>query len=186
MRTFSDFVQFCDLLQKLKNSGIDTSCKMVIERDPVADIESQGSEWEEDSRNKGEDEKTSNEYDDIESSINHKFEDKKREQMPITDKKTQKHKTRNSKKPPRPRKSPSLTTADLRLVKEISELVIKKRAKVERLKSMKKMRAVKPPSPSSKTTLIAMIITLLFVIIIVFQGKYSTLSFHETIDPLAS
>ncbi|KAI3506941.1 hypothetical protein L1887_21599 [Cichorium endivia] len=76
-----------DLLQKLKNSGIDTSSKMVMQRDPVADIESQVSEWEEDSRNAGEDEKTSNEYDDIESSINHKFEDKKREQMPIIDKK---------------------------------------------------------------------------------------------------
>nr|GEU51679.1 uncharacterized protein [Tanacetum cinerariifolium] len=125
------------------------------------------------------------EYNDIEASINNKSEAEKRERVPLIDKLQlkEKHKTRNSKKapkPPRPRKGPSLSTNDLRLVKEISELVMKKRARFERMKSLKKMRAVRSPSSqsssssSSSISIFAMLITVLFLIVIIFQGFSSS------------
>ncbi|GKF41911.1 hypothetical protein Tco_0125253, partial [Tanacetum coccineum] len=57
------------------------------------------------------------EYNDIEASINNKYEAEKREHVPLIGKLQlkEKHKTRNSKKapkPPRPRKGPSLSTND--------------------------------------------------------------------------
>lgn len=121
------------------------------------------------------------EYNDIESSINNKSEAEKREHVPLIGKLQlkEKHKTRNSKKapkPPRPRKGPSLSTNDLRLVKEISELVLKKRARIERMKSLKKTRAVRSPSSqsssssSSSISIFAMLITVLFLIVIIFQS----------------
>ncbi|KAK9281711.1 hypothetical protein L1049_004615 [Liquidambar formosana] len=71
-------------------------------------------------------------------------------------------------KPPRPPKGPSLDAADQKLVREISELAMKKRARIERVKLLKKMRAAKASSSSS--TLSAMVITLLFCLVIIFQG----------------
>ncbi|KAI3801172.1 hypothetical protein L1987_29275 [Smallanthus sonchifolius] len=99
----------------------------------------------------------------------------------------EKRKISNSKKapkPPRPRKGPSLDTADLQLVKEIAEQTMKKRARVERLKSLKKRRAVKasPPPTSSNISIFAMIITVLFFIVIIFQGFGSGQSSSFTFD----
>ncbi|KAM0044495.1 hypothetical protein Hdeb2414_s0010g00353991 [Helianthus debilis subsp. tardiflorus] len=119
---------------------------------------------------------------DIESSVNNKLEGEKRENMPLIGKthSKEKQKVKNSKrasKPPRPRKGPSLSTSDLRLVKEISEMVMKKRARIERLKSLKKARSARlqtapPPasSASSYMSIFAMMITVLFLIVIILQG----------------
>ncbi|MFS7994043.1 hypothetical protein Hanom_Chr12g01101241 [Helianthus anomalus] len=103
----------------------------------------------------------------------------------------EKQKVKNSKrasKPPRPRKGPSLSTSDLRLVKEISEMVMKKRARIQRLKSLKKARSARlktapPPasSASSYMSIFAMMITVLFLIVIILQGKIKDLLLHTHI-----
>nr|XP_043638526.1 uncharacterized protein LOC122609565 [Erigeron canadensis] len=137
------------------------------------------------------------ECNDIESpSISCKSKGEKKEHnlhMPLVIGRTQskdKHKNKNSKKPPRPRKGPSLSTNDLRLVKEVSELVMKKRARLERLKSLKKAKALASRPPSSTTSnisLFSMIITILFFIVIIIQvfgsSKTSTSTFHEKPEP---
>lgn len=71
-------------------------------------------------------------------------------------------------KPPRPPRGPSLDAADRIFVKEIAELAVKKRATVERIKALKKMKAEKTSSFNS--SLPALFITLLFFVVIVFQG----------------
>ncbi|KAK9069382.1 hypothetical protein SSX86_011285 [Deinandra increscens subsp. villosa] len=121
---------------------------------------------------------------DVESLENDEFEGKKRENMPLMGKTKEKQKVKNSKKgraakPPRPHRGPSLNTSDLRLVKEISELVMKKRARIERMKSLKKLRSVRGPlsssagaaaSSTSKISFFAMIVTVFFLTVIIFQG----------------
>ncbi|XP_043710867.1 uncharacterized protein LOC122659798 [Telopea speciosissima] len=71
-------------------------------------------------------------------------------------------------KPPRPPRGPSLDAADMKLVREISELAMLKRARIERMKALKKMKAAKATSPSG--SLCAMVITILFCLVIIFQG----------------
>lgn len=71
-------------------------------------------------------------------------------------------------KPPRPPTGPSLDAADRILVREITELASKKRATVERIKALKKMKAEKTSSFNSSIP--ALFITLLFFVIIIFQG----------------
>uniref|UniRef100_A0A5B7BLA5 Transmembrane protein n=1 Tax=Davidia involucrata TaxID=16924 RepID=A0A5B7BLA5_DAVIN len=87
-------------------------------------------------------------------------------------------------KPPRPPKGPSLDAADLKLVKEISELAMKKRARIERMKALKNMKA---SSSSSNSSVPAMVITLLFCLVILFQGlcsrSSSSESFHGSPEP---
>lgn len=130
-------------------------------------------------------------YEDIESLTHNKF-GKNGEHTPLLEKTQlkEKRKISNSKKapkPPRPRKGPSLDTADLQLVKEIAEQTMKRRARVERLKALKKRRAAKPSPPpptSSNISFFAMAITLLFFIVIIFQGfgsgQSSNLSFDDS------
>lgn len=96
-------------------------------------------------------------------------------------KKTEKEKRKksNSKvppKPPRPPRGPSLDAADQKLIREISELAMLKRARIERIKAHKKMKAAK--AASSNSNLYAMVITVLFCLVIIFQGKISTLDVH--------
>ncbi|KAI3678655.1 hypothetical protein L6452_37956 [Arctium lappa] len=170
---------------------------------PVAGTSSfEGSDDGDDSSNSNQNSlKTSDEdddYDDIESLVNSKYEGDKGDHMPLLGKTQmkEKHKTRTTKKPPRPRKGPSLNTSDLQLVREISELVMKKRARVERLKAMKKMRTVRSSSSSlalsssssspsslslSKSSLFAMMVTILFFIIILFQGFGSS---QQQLEPV--
>ncbi|XP_059632825.1 uncharacterized protein LOC132275375 [Cornus florida] len=74
-------------------------------------------------------------------------------------------------KPPRPPRSPSLDDADQKLIKEISELLVMKRARIERMKALKKMKASK--ASSSNGNLFAMLFTILFCLVIVFQGMCS-------------
>lgn len=84
----------------------------------------------------------------------------------------EKHKKANSRKPPkppRPSKGPFLDAADQKFVREISELAMRRRARIERIKELKKKKAVKGSS-TGNSSISAMIITLLFFIVIVFQG----------------
>lgn len=78
----------------------------------------------------------------------------------------------SAKKPPRPPRGLSLDAADQKLIKEISELLIIKRARIERMKALKKTKAAKGTSASASSSgnLIAMLFTLLFCIVIIFQG----------------
>ncbi|XP_042022671.1 uncharacterized protein LOC121769958 [Salvia splendens] len=80
--------------------------------------------------------------------------------------------TMSAKKPPRPPRGLSLDAADQKLIKEISELLMMKRARIERIKALKKAKAAKgmSSSASSAGNLIAMLFTLLFCIVIIFQG----------------
>ncbi|MFS7964351.1 hypothetical protein Hanom_Chr08g00749241 [Helianthus anomalus] len=183
---------------------------MVKDGEAIVDIESNQSECREDPRNEQvtDDKSVKNmlrslgltlsfnglddaeNSSDIESLVNNKLEGEKRENIGKTHSK-EKQKVKNSKrasKPPRPRKGPSLSTSDLRLVKEISEMVMKKRARIERLKSLKKARSARlqtAPQPASSASsymsIFAMMITLLFLIVIILQGKIKELLLHTRI-----
>lgn len=86
----------------------------------------------------------------------------------------EKRKKKNSKippKPPRPPRGPSLDAADQKLIREISELAMLKRARIERMKAHKKMKAAK--AASSNSNMYAMVITVLFCLVIIFQGMSS-------------
>ncbi|KAF5752118.1 hypothetical protein HS088_TW01G00025 [Tripterygium wilfordii] len=82
-------------------------------------------------------------------------------------------KTSNKKslKPPRPPKGPSLDAADQKLIREITELATLKRARIERMKALKKMKAAK--TSSSNGNFLAMVFTILFCLVIIFQGMSS-------------
>ncbi|KAK9086249.1 hypothetical protein Syun_028643 [Stephania yunnanensis] len=95
----------------------------------------------------------------------------------ITEKKKRKHS--NSKKPPkppRPPRGPSLDAADQKLIREISELAMLKRARNERMKAQKKMKATK--TTSSGGSICAMVVTVMFCLIIIFQGLISRGNSH--------
>ncbi|KAK4406911.1 hypothetical protein Sango_0272100 [Sesamum angolense] len=91
-------------------------------------------------------------------------------------------KVKKAPKPPRPPKGPSLDAADMRLIKEISKIAMKKRERIERLKAYRKMKAARLPPPSSSSssssafspssggTISAMVITILFILVLIFQG----------------
>lgn len=85
----------------------------------------------------------------------------------------------SAKKPPRPPRGLSLDASDQKLIKEISEILMMKRARIERMKKKKKKKskaaAAAASSSNSSTTgnLIAMLFTLVFCIVIIFQGNYS-------------
>jgi hypothetical protein len=84
-----------------------------------------------------------------------------------------KNKKGSAKKPPRPPRGLSLDAADQKLIKEITEIAMLKRARVERMKAVKKMRASKASSSSSSGNVIAMLFTVLFCLVILFQGMCS-------------
>lgn len=85
-----------------------------------------------------------------------------------------KGKKKRSKKPPRPPRPPTtspLDAADQKLINELSELAMLKRARVERMKALKKMKNSKPAS--SIGNLVALIITVIFCLVILWQGVFS-------------
>ncbi|KAM5568693.1 hypothetical protein ABKV19_016296 [Rosa sericea] len=90
--------------------------------------------------------------------------------------KDKRKKTSNKKapKPPRPPRGPSLDAADQKLIKELSEIAKWKRARVERMKALKKMKAAK--ASSSNTNIYAMVFTVLFCVVLLFQGISSSRS----------
>ncbi|KAM1191593.1 hypothetical protein FF1_012180 [Malus domestica] len=83
--------------------------------------------------------------------------------------KDKRKKTSNTKppKPPRPPRGPSLDAADQKLIKELSEIAMWKRARIERMKALKKMKAAKA---SSNSGTFAMLFTILFCLVLIFQG----------------
>lgn len=85
--------------------------------------------------------------------------------------KRKKASNKKASKPPRPPRGPSLDAADHKLIREISELAMLKRARVERMKALKKMRNSKSPSSNSSSSMLAMIFTVVFFIVIIFQGN---------------
>ncbi|KAL6526468.1 hypothetical protein OROGR_015558 [Orobanche gracilis] len=72
-------------------------------------------------------------------------------------------------KPPRPPRGMSLDAADRKLVNEISELALIKRARIERMKALRKIKTAKASLGS-----IAMVFTILFFVLIIFQGCHLT------------
>ncbi|KAE8697165.1 hypothetical protein F3Y22_tig00110630pilonHSYRG00048 [Hibiscus syriacus] len=80
--------------------------------------------------------------------------------------KCKKTNSRKPPKPPLPPKGPLLDAADQESVREIAELAMRKRARMKRIKAMKKMKA----ASSSNSSLSAMVITVIFCLVILFQG----------------
>lgn len=77
-------------------------------------------------------------------------------------------------KPPRPPRGLSLDSADQKLIRELHELAKLKRARVERMKALKKAKEVRVAS--SKNQLFATLLTVLFCIVVLFQGISSRTS----------
>ncbi|KAL8054638.1 hypothetical protein ABFX02_04G005400 [Erythranthe guttata] len=94
-------------------------------------------------------------------------------------------KVKKAPKPPRPPKGPLLDAADMRMVKEISKIAMKKRERIEQVKALKKMKAARLPSQSSSSslggTISAMVITVLFFLVLIFQGLGSSSSSNVTV-----
>ncbi|KAG8372851.1 hypothetical protein BUALT_Bualt12G0109900 [Buddleja alternifolia] len=93
--------------------------------------------------------------------------------------KKEKRKSMSAKKhpkPPRPPRGLSLDAADQKLIKEISELAMIKRARIERMKALKRTKEVKAlsVSASSSGNFVALLFTVLFCIVIIFQGCHSS------------
>lgn len=103
--------------------------------------------------------------------------------LPVKVEKTEKEKHRKSvraKRPPKPPRPPRggvpLDAADQKLIKEMHELAMIKRARIDRMKALKKLKAVKESSPMSSTfngSFFAMFFTVLFFMVLIFQGMYS-------------
>ncbi|XP_047173884.1 uncharacterized protein LOC124841622 [Vigna umbellata] len=94
-----------------------------------------------------------------------------------TKEKRKKASNKKAPKPPRSPQAPSLDAADLKLIREISELAMLKRARIERMKALKKMKIAKSrSSSSSSTSFLAMVFTVVFFVVIIFQGVPSRTS----------
>ncbi|VVB06956.1 unnamed protein product [Arabis nemorensis] len=81
-------------------------------------------------------------------------------------------KTRKPSKPPRPPKGPSLSANDQKLMREITELAMRKRARIERMKTLRRMKEAKSSSPCS--SVFAMIVTVIFFVFLIFQGFFTS------------
>ncbi|XP_051144060.1 uncharacterized protein LOC127260383 [Andrographis paniculata] len=77
------------------------------------------------------------------------------------------HTSAKPSKPPRPPRGPSLHASDMMLLKEISELNLK-RKRLERIRTLKKTK--EKGSSSLSSNLIACFVTLIFFLVIIFQG----------------
>ncbi|XP_039025656.1 uncharacterized protein LOC120159049 [Hibiscus syriacus] len=76
-------------------------------------------------------------------------------------------------KPPRPPRAPSLDAADLKLIREIAELARLKRARIKRMGALKKLKSASAtkPTSSSSSNMFAMVFTVIFCLVMLFQGK---------------
>ncbi|KAH0725472.1 hypothetical protein KY284_001337 [Solanum tuberosum] len=104
-----------------------------------------------------------------------------------------KRKSGSAKKPPRPPRGLSLDAADQKLIKEIAELAMIKRVRIERIKALKKMKAAKASSNSSSSSstssVLAFLYTVLFFLVLCFQGMSSGRSAvisHDSPQPSGS
>lgn len=85
--------------------------------------------------------------------------------------KRKKMSNKKAPKPPRPPRGPSLDAADQKLIKEIAEIAMLKRARMERMKALKKAKMAKSSVSSSSNNVIAMVFTVIFFVVILFQGE---------------
>ncbi|CAI9288743.1 unnamed protein product [Lactuca saligna] len=84
----------------------------------------------------------------------------------------------NAKKPPRPPRGFSLDSYDQNLIKELAQLAIIKRARIERMKALKQKKASSSSSSSSShAALFAMLFTIIFLLVILLQGRNSGVAF---------
>ncbi|KAL4560173.1 hypothetical protein LXL04_032322 [Taraxacum kok-saghyz] len=83
-------------------------------------------------------------------------------------------------KPPRPHSGFSLDAADQKLIKELTELAMIKRARIERMKAIMQKKASKASSSSTNSSLFAMLFTIIFFLVLLFQGM-SCQNSHGTI-----
>lgn len=94
--------------------------------------------------------------------------------------KTKKKRSKKPPRPPRPLTPTPLDVSDQKLLNELSELAVLKRARIERMKALKKMKNAK--QGSSGGNLCPLIITIIFCIVILWQGFFSghesAVSFH--------
>ncbi|KAI7725625.1 hypothetical protein M8C21_005382 [Ambrosia artemisiifolia] len=88
----------------------------------------------------------------------------------------------SAKKPPRPPRPLSLDAYDQKLIKELAELAMIKRARVERMKALKQKKNSKISSSSSSShgSVFAMIFTIIFFLVILFQGHNSGVTIQAT------
>lgn len=93
--------------------------------------------------------------------------------------KEKRKKSSSAKKPPKPPRPPrgfSLDAADQKLIKELAELAIIKRARIERMKALKHKKTLRASSSSSSSSssmngsLFAMLFTVIFFLMILLQG----------------
>ncbi|OAY70856.1 hypothetical protein ACMD2_09931 [Ananas comosus] len=87
--------------------------------------------------------------------------------------KPKKKRPKKPPKPPRPPKPLALDSADEKLIREMSELATMKRARIERMKELKRMKNAKSASSVPSTNLGALVITILFCLVIIWQGVFS-------------
>ncbi|CAI9267704.1 unnamed protein product [Lactuca saligna] len=86
--------------------------------------------------------------------------------------KEKRKKSTSAKKPPKPPRqhsSFSLDSADQKLIKELTELAMIKRARIERMKALMQKKASKASS-SSNPSLFAMLFTIIFFLVLLLQG----------------
>ncbi|KAL4592437.1 hypothetical protein LXL04_005431 [Taraxacum kok-saghyz] len=85
----------------------------------------------------------------------------------------------SAKKPPRPPRGFSLDVYDQNIIKELAELAIIRRARIERMKVLKQKQVSKlSSSSSSHASLFAMLFTIIFFIVIFLQGRNSGVTFQ--------
>ncbi|XP_027338269.1 uncharacterized protein LOC113852230 [Abrus precatorius] len=96
---------------------------------------------------------------------------KRLEQIPVKEKR-KKACNKKAPKPPRSPQPPTLDAADHKLIRELSELAMMKRARIERMKALKKIKTAKSSS-SNGSSILAMVFTVIFFIVIIFQGVSS-------------
>ncbi|KAL8481312.1 hypothetical protein ACS0TY_027725 [Phlomoides rotata] len=99
------------------------------------------------------------------------------DEVSVKNSKREKRKSSGKKppKPPRPSTGLWLDAADQKLIKEITELAMMKRARVERMKKMKVGKTSSSSTPSSSSgSLLAMMFTIIFCIVIILQGCHSS------------
>lgn len=82
--------------------------------------------------------------------------------------KTKKKRSKKPPRPPRPLTPTPLDVSDQKLLNELSELAVLKRARIERMKALKKMKNAK--QGTSGGNLCPLIITIIFCIVILWQG----------------
>ncbi|KAL7594297.1 hypothetical protein Lser_V15G27498 [Lactuca serriola] len=87
-------------------------------------------------------------------------------------------KVTNAKKPPRPPRGFSLDSYDQNLIKELAQLAIIKKARIERMKALKQKKASSSSSSSSHAALFAMLFTIVFLLVILLQGRNSGVAFQ--------